>query len=263
MINLGINGVGGASSSGASSVSRVTSALSSAQTLNTQPSSTLDTVSLSNRSSADTARALRTLSDASSLVSIGIDAASEVKTLVTEAEEISVALQAANSSEQTTALESDLDSIFSRIDEIASETEFNGQAIVDSGARTLVIDPSPTDNTSNDVVSVSIPDLAISRTSLGIDSLSSGADISTDPGSAEKTFEDAINSVEFVIQSLSLSQQDIVDGVSTIAGNSFASENFSITEAEALADGLATAIEEASNLDAFQPDSLQVEELIA
>ena len=193
------------------------------------------------------AQAQRNANDGISLLQIGEGALNETSGLLIRQREL--AIQAANgtlgSSERTT-INNEYQDLTSEINRIAAVTQFNGTAILASGA--AVDFQIGVDNTTNDRITIASVDARASA--IGIGSAAAGGSVNTitnarnalasldsaisQVASLRATFGTVQNRLESAIRSLAVAQENTSAAESRIRDVDFASETAELTRNQVL-----------------------------
>jgi len=143
----------------------------------------------------------RALSTATSLVDIGLSVTRGVRDLVNQAQTIQQEIADAPVGARSSELSEELASILAEIDSINGTAEFNGSRLVDQGANTYQVNLDARDRSNSNIISITVPNVATSRDSLGLSDIDSL--VTSDPDAAETTLTNAelsLNSLEATLE---------------------------------------------------------------
>lgn len=206
---------------------------------------------------------LRRLSDVSSIVNVGAGATEEITRLVDRALEISETLNSAVSPETTSALTQEAGEILSRLDSIAEDAQFNNTSVVNAGRQTFQFDLKPSNSSSNSVYSVTVPNIPISPTALGLDNLTA-ADFSANPSETNELLTAASGSLSNTSAELEESNRQLqaVAAQVGVSREKEASLKLNASAATGFATELSDAIRESGVLQQNNVEQLRVADLI-
>lgn len=170
------------------------------------------TVSISSEARAKRAasnRATRTLSDASSYVSIAESAASEISNLLEKAANIADTL--ANSSvtaTQRSALSEEGKALLDEITTVNNKATFNDASVVNRGTQVFSVTFNPGSESSDQDYSITVANVALSKSNLGVSSLTSSS-FSSSPSTTLSTIQAAQEAVSSTETTLEISANQI------------------------------------------------------
>lgn len=219
-----------------------------------------DKVEISSSSAKN--QALRTLSDASTRVNVSEAATKEIESLLKDASSISKTLSENSvSPEQESQLKNDIDTIFSQVDSIVTNTKVNDTPVADSGALNIKVNFNSDDNNSSSEVSIFIANVGISRSDLGISTLTSN-DIASDPSGSKKSIDNAVEQLQTTKDSLQNSRTQIASAVEEFASNATNLSNFTFKEAKQTAITISEQITATDSIAQKAPEPLRVNDLL-
>lgn len=214
-----------------------------------------------------TSKALRSLSDASSYVSIAQNATASVQRLVDEAHTIASTLEGEVTPDQRESLSAYADSLLSEIDSIVSDAELNDQAVIDSGEVNFLVNFNAADASTSNTYNVNVLDVPISQASLGLSGLTA-SNFSDSPTATLTTLENAQASLSQTATNLKTSENqiaDIANEFGQIKQSRFISllNNVGELDPDALAQKIASNISSAVDSSGANLNPLRVQDLLA
>lgn len=247
-------------------VFRSAATVSSAREFSTDAAQ-LETLPQTRARDRGTEKALRTLSDGASYVSIAQNATESVQRLVDEAYAIATTLKGEVTPDQRESLSSYADSLLSEIDSIVSDAEFNDQAIADGGEVTFSVNLNAADESTSNTYNVSVLDVPLSQSSLGLSSLTASS-FADSPTATLTTLANAQASLSQTATNLEASENQITaiaNEFGKIKQSRFTSMLNDVGEldAEALAQKIANNISAAVGSSAENLNLLRVQDLLA
>lgn len=263
---LSAGGISGSNS--ASTLDRTTERLKESSTSSSKISvfEEASTVKLSKSEQARndaTSQALRNLSLAKSFVDVAAGATSEVNRLVNDSIDLAKEITNEVNPNRRQELSSEAASLISAIDSVATNATVNGFATVDAGPQTFQFNMTPGDTTSDHALQLTIANVGISRSDLGLDSIDSSS-FDTDNENTIDTLESAQVQLTNVAASLKSANSDVKTvaqhfgiQIENDVRNQTGEEN-----ATRLAENISKSIKDSQLLKTNNLDPIQVIELI-
>ncbi len=207
-------------------------------------------------------RALTSLSDASSYVSIAQSVTDGVEQLLNRALEIASTLEGVLPATQRAELAEEAESILEEIDELTSNAELNDQPVIDAGEQTFTVNLNASDPSTASTYSITVPNVPVSRTSLSLATLTAD-DFSDSPTATINALTTAGAAIDQTKSNLRIAEEQVLqvgERFGEIA--SLRSGVGSAAEAEDLATQIASAVESLTTSQG-SIDPLRVQDLLA
>lgn len=189
------------------------------------------------------AKAVRALSDLQSFVDVAADATTRVDELLKSSIQITNKLEVEVDPIKRAALASEGARLLSEVDQIASSAEApNGQSVASQGQINYTLSLGKQEDGSKNSISVTIPSVLLTRSSLGIDSVDEES-LRTGPSADREKLENARSSLSNTsasLNSISSKISQVVDKYGEERAKS--SDVLSEKEAESFADQLSSAL---------------------
>jgi hypothetical protein len=199
-------------------------------------------------------KAVRTISDASSYISVAQYATDEVSSLVDKARSIAESLATEVDQRRRDALASEGAAVVGRIDEIKADATFNDQQIIDGGGTTFDLNLDQAANNSDDRFLVRVSDVRISSADLGLNTLT------------EANFESIRSADNSVITTLKAAQEQLATSRASLdSSESKVNETAQLfgIEAEQRLDGAPSELDQKAEQLATQLKSSLAESLVS
>ena len=285
-----LNGTGRGLTAGAVGASEARLSFSTAQSVNqsddksSAATAEASVLSLSSQattnSSSGTESALRSISDASSYLSVASSAASSIEDLLGQLGDVYTSLQNTLDPAETDILNGEAYELLLEINAVASASTFNGSSVVDGGNQTFLFSldgESLAAGSSSGSVAVTIANVALSATALGLPDVNSpdfargqlGEALDASDGSGAQLLASAQAQVDAVQSALSASAQELNSvansfGLSTNAETqAIANGTLSNDDADLLTSKIISEISSVITAQSGNLDALRVADLLA
>jgi len=210
-------------------------------------------------------RALRNLSDASSFVSIGEQATTEIARLIDQSKTVAKTIEKTVDPVRKAELAEEANSFISEIDKVVKSATVDGtRSVVNFGAQNYSFNLDGSDLSSQSKDSVFISNIAVSRSDLSLDNLNS-AQFAQDPSGVVSKLDEAKNRVNFASTNLQAAQKDI-DSVADKFGIRAKDRVDLVIDSDAankIAQRISEIISEKASESSNSLDSLRVQNLIS
>lgn len=113
-------------------------------------------------------KAARSISDASSFISIAQEAAKAIDELLAKAQELTASLSTTTNDAEKEAIGGEIVATLAEIDEVAAVAEFKGNPVIDGGPQTFLFNLNSSDESSSSSFSITVQNLGLSLDSLGL-----------------------------------------------------------------------------------------------
>lgn len=231
-----------------------------------QGSTFSDAVQFSPQRSAtnETSRALRSLSDSASLISITEAALEDTERTLNQLGSITNELGQAVNAERRSALEAEADELLSELDRIEQETTFKGEQVFNQDPRRVSANLDGSRDNSTAVVDVTVASIPAGSAQLGLSKLN-GSAISEDSDSAQTEIAEASKEVRTGLSRLEDSRAQLSEELQKVARNAGLTSESEIAERERGAEDEVNVIIErlAGNLQLFNPTNIAADRIQA
>lgn len=225
------------------------------------------TVTVSDAARAEkTARqkAVRTLSDANSYVSVSEDAVTKIGELVDKASAIAETLTGAVTADQRTALSSEAQSLINEINTVVSKAEFNGRSVINNGTQQFTVDFASGSGNSDKAFSVTVENIRASVATLGLSSLTTSS-FANSPSTAISALTNAQASITAIHAALAGNAADIsniAEQYGLKVGQSAGAANGALDAAKALGKAISSSLRDQLSAVSTSLDPIVVNDLV-
>ncbi len=205
---------------------------------------------------------VRTVSSASSYLSISQQATEDIMRLVTKAADVADAISNEVNDDRKATLAAEGASLLSAIDQIQQDAEFQDQSVVDRGTVNFQFDLYSGKDAEDETFVLSVPNISVSRSDLGLSSITASS-FESSSSSVYSSLSSAASSLLMVNESITNAQKDLSSVAESVGLRTSFEETSSSTNNLEITKSLAASISNLVKDSINNLDPLRVEDLLA